>query len=75
MATAVEASDVAMRYVTEAEVCPPPHPQILPVVTVNLNQNTYPPSLEKIKNAWSFDFIVLCAIITILKYWWLCSLF
>jgi len=40
IATAVEASDVAKRYVTEVEVCP--HPQILPVVTVSLNLNTIP---------------------------------
>ena len=38
MATAVEASDVAMRYVTEAEMCPPythTHTKILPLVTVS----------------------------------------
>jgi hypothetical protein len=73
MAIVVEASDVAMRYVAEAER--PPHPQILPVVTVSLKLNTYSPSMEKIKNAWSCDFIVLSAFITILKQWWLWSLY
>jgi hypothetical protein len=37
MATAVKASDIAMRYVSEAERCPPPHEKILPLVTEHIS--------------------------------------
>jgi hypothetical protein len=75
MATAVEASDVAMRYVTEAERCPTPHQNIAcdycELFLWSLKLNTYPQSTEKIKNAWIFNCITLCAFITILHHWWL----
>jgi hypothetical protein len=77
MATAAEASDVAMRYVTEAERCPP-HQNIAcgycELLPWSLKQ-TCPPSTEKIKNARSFDFMALCDLITIMQHWWLWSLF
>jgi len=61
MATAVEASDVAMRYVAEAER-PPPHQNIAcgycELLPWSLKLNTHPPSTEKIKNACSFVFTV-----------------
>ena len=44
--------------------------KILPVFTEHIS-----PWREKVKNAWSFDFIVLCAFITIRQHWWLLSLF
>jgi hypothetical protein len=70
MATAAETSDVAMRYVTEAERCPRPPKKVLPMVTEHIS-----PCREKVKNAWSFDFIVPCAFIAIVQHWWLWSLF
>jgi hypothetical protein len=75
MATAVEASDVAMRYVTEVERCPPPNQNIAcgycELFPWSLKLNTYHSSTGKIKNACSFDFIALCTFITILQHWWL----
>jgi len=63
MATAVEASDVAMRYVTEVERCPPPHQNIAcgycELFPWSLKLNTHHPSTGKIKNECSFDFIAL----------------
>jgi len=58
MATAVEVSDVALRYVTEAERCPHPthtHQNIAcdycKPFPCSLKLYTYPPSMEKIKTA------------------------
>jgi hypothetical protein len=65
MATAVEASNVAMRYVTEAERCPSHPPKKYCLWLLNI----YPH--EGKKNAWSFDFIVLWAFIAIVQHWWL----
>jgi len=70
MATVFEASVGAMRYMTKAERCPPTPQKILPVVTEHIS-----PGREKVKNAWSLDFIVLCAFFTIFRHWWLWSSF
>jgi len=53
----------SVRYVTGAERCPALQ-KILPMVTEHIS-----PWREKVKNAWSFDFI------TILQHWWHLSLF
>jgi hypothetical protein len=50
MATAVECSDVAMRYVTEAEMCPPTPPNVAcgycELFPWSLKLNTYLASTE-----------------------------
>jgi hypothetical protein len=70
MATAIEASDVAMRYVSEAERGPHPPPRqniacgYCELFPWSLKLNTYPPSTVKIKNA-----------VPLLHNWWLWFLF
>jgi hypothetical protein len=64
-------------YVSEAGRCP--HQNIAcgycELFPWSLKLNTYPPSMEKIKNACCFDFIGLCAFITVFQHWWFWSLF